>query len=253
MIKPLVMGSVFCTIKTVAKKLSTRDRIYSILRHGVVAVFLFVIVALSATVWAANSTDKQLEALATRVGKTFWIASVDNRTPAFLSKPAPNASSFLAPANESFEITELVGWKARNPYYKVRFDSGKEGYIRPEAFHEEFNMTILTVDPQAEEKRKAVRAAEDDKQRIEWIEKQPWSEIVKEAAIKRQPMPGMNMGEIKKVLGNPTRVMKNKGRQGVAEEHWFYANGPELVFHNGLLIRVEPKQKKEPGLSTEEN
>jgi hypothetical protein len=235
------------------KKLPAKETIHAMLSQLTMAAILFVIVAPLATVWAANATDKQLEALATRVGRTFWIAAVNNRTPSFLSKPAPNASSFRAPANESFEITELVGWKARNPYYKVRFDSGKEGYIRPEAFHEEFNMTILTVDPQAEEKRKAARAAEDDKQRIEWIEKQPWSEIVKEAAIKRQPMPGMNMGEIKKVLGNPTRVMKNKGRQGVAEEHWFYANGPELVFHNGLLIRVEPKQKKEPGLSTEEN
>lgn len=214
--------------------------------HGLVAVFFFVIVVPFATIEAASYTDKQLEALATRVGQTFWIASVDNRTPTFLSSPAANASSFPAPANESFEITELVGWKARNPYYKVRFESGKEGYIGPDAFHEEFNMTILTVDPQADAKKKAAQAEEDNKQRIAWIQSQNWSEAVKQEAIKGRALPGMNMGEVKKVLGNPARITKSKTGQNIPEEHWIYANGPELVFHYGLLVRVAPKEKKEP-------
>ena len=228
------------------KKLSVREHLRVILSQPAAAAFLFVIVTPLATVGAANYTEKQLEALATRVGQIFWIASVDNRTPTFLSTPAPNASAFRAPANESFEITELVGWKARNPYYKVRFDSGKEGYIRPEAFHEEFNMTILTVDPQADEKKKAAKAAEEDKQRIAWIQAQPWSQSVKEAAVNRRPVPGLNTGEVRIVLGNPTRVTKIRGQQNLTEEHWFYANGSELIFHNGTLIRVESKEKKEP-------
>src|SRR5712692_10616546 len=236
------------------KKLSAKETICSILSQLAAAAFFFVIVAPSATAWAANYTDKQLEALAERVGKIYWIVAVDNRTPAFLSTPAPNASTFRARANDSFEITELVGWKARNPYYKVKFDSGKEGYIRPEAFHEEFNLTILTVDPQAGEKKKAARTAEEDKERNKWIQAQPWSPAVKEAAINRQAVPGMNVAEVRKVLGNPTRVSKGmgglsgkvRGQAGPAEEHWFYANGPELVFHSGLLIRVVPKENKEP-------
>ena len=32
----------------------------------------------------------------------------------------------------------------------------------------------------------------------------------------------------------------------LAEERWLYPNGSELVFHNGLLIRVESKEKEEP-------
>jgi len=228
------------------KKLSARENLRLTLSQLAAAAFLFVIVAPFATAEAASYTDKQLEALATRVGQTFWIASVDNRTPTFLSTPAANASSFQAPANESFEITELVGWKARNPYYKVRFESGKEGYIGPDAFHEEFNMTILTVDPQADAKKKAVQAEEDNKQRVAWIQSQTWSEAVKQEAIKGRAVPGMNMGEVKKVLGNPARITKTKTGQNIPEEHWIYANGPELTFHNGLLVRVALKEKKEP-------
>ena len=253
-IKRLVIGGIFCTMNVMGKRLSKRDRIWSIVRHGVVAALFVVIATPFSTVWAASYTDKQLEALATRVGQIYWIAAVDNRTPMFLSAPAPNASSFRAPANASFEITELTGWKAKNPYYKVRFESGKEGYIRPEAFHEEFNLTILTVDPQADMKKKAAQAEEANKQRVAWIEAQPWSQAVKEAAINRQAVLGMNVEEVRKVLGSPARVFKGRGGQGakvktqsgVIEERWLYAGGTELVFRNGLLVRIESKEKKEP-------
>jgi hypothetical protein len=228
------------------KKLSARENLRLTLSQLAAAAFLFVIVAPFATIEAASYTDKQLEALATRVGQTFWIASVDNRTPTFLSTPAANASSFQAPANESFEITELVGWKARNPYYKVRFESGKEGYIGPDAFHEEFNMTILTVDPQADAKKKEAQAEEDNKQRIAWIQSQPWSDAVKQEAIKGRAVPGMNMAEVKRVAGNPARITKSRTGQNTPEEHWIYANGSELIFHGGMLIRIASREKKEP-------
>jgi hypothetical protein len=215
--------------------------------HWTTAALLFVVLVFLATDGAlASYTPRQLEAFATRIGKTFWISSVDNRTPPFLSRPTPKASSFQPRANESFIIIELVGQKTSSPYYRVRFDSDKEGYITPEAFHEELNLRILILDPHADEKKKAAQAAEEDKQRKEWIEAQPWSAAVKEAAINRRPVPGMNGTEIKKVLGNPIRVIKGRGRQNLVEERWLYANGSELVFHNGLLIRVESKEKQEP-------
>jgi len=238
----------------VGTQLSKTNRICATLSPCLVAVFFCLIVFPFTTVGAASYTDKQIEALATRVGQTFWITAVDNRTPNILSKPAENASSFRAPANESFEIVELAGLKTRNPYYKVRFESGKEGYIRPETFHEELNLTILTIDPQAEAKKKAAQAEEDNKQRVAWIEAQPWSETVKQEAINRRAVPGMRADEVRKVLGTPARVLKGRSGQpskaktqsGVAEERWLYANGTELVFHNNLLIRVESKDKKEP-------
>jgi hypothetical protein len=188
-------------------------------------------------------TDKQLDALATRVGKIFWIVAINNKTPSFLSNPATNAASFRPKGNESFKITELVGRDDKNPYYKVKFDSGREGYIQPDVFLEEFNATISAVDPQETEKKKAAEAAEEEKKRIEWIQAQPWSRGVKEAAIKRQVIPGMNEGEVKKILGNPIRVSKVMTRLNVAEEHWIYGDGSTAIFYNGLFSHIVPKEK----------
>ena len=67
-------------------------------------------------------TEKQLDALEARVGKIFWISAVEGKLPSFVRSPTPNASALDPRANESFEITELVGRKARNPYYKVKFE-----------------------------------------------------------------------------------------------------------------------------------
>lgn len=214
---------------------------------NIIAILLVLCYSPLSTALASQYTEKQLDALATRVGKTYWVTSVNNRTPSFLSAPARNASSFHAQPDESFEITELAGQKTNDPYYKVRFASGKEGYMPPEAFLEEFNLTILTVDPQADEKKKAAEAADADKERVQWIQAQPWSKAVKDAALKRQPVPGMNTGEIKKVVGNPSRVTKIQAPQRFSEEHWFYADGSVLIFQNGLLTRVETKDKKGQG------
>ena len=215
---------------------------------SVVVPILVFLVSASIAGGSQHYTEKQLDAFAARVGRTFWVVSANNRTPSFLSAAAQNAPSFHPQANESFEITELVGRQA-TPYYKVKFTSGKDGYILPEAFQEELNLTILTMDPQADEKRKAAAGAEEDKKRVEWIRAQPWSQAVKEAAIQRRPVAGMNTGEVKKILGNPTRVTKVHAPQRFAEEHWFYADGSVLVFQNKLLTRVEPKEKKGQGES----
>jgi hypothetical protein len=197
-------------------------------------------------------TDHQLDALATRVGKIYWIVAVKNQTPLFLSSPTANAASFRPQANESFEITELVGRQDKNPYYKVKFNSGKEAFIQPETFLEELNLGIAAVDPQAIDKKKAADAAEEEKKRIEWIQAQPWSRTVKEAAIKRQVLGGMNGAEVKKILGNPLRVSRVKAQLNVIEEHWLYPDGSTAVFINGLYNRLEPKRNTEPQPRAEE-
>lgn len=193
---------------------------------------------------STHYTEKQLEALAERVGKTFWFNPAQRKTAVFLTAPASNAQAYQPSAVEGFEITELAGQKAKDPYYKVKFDSGKIAYIRPERFHEELNVTILTVDPLAEQRERDEQAAAEEKKRVEWIKAQPWSPAVKEASIRKQPTLGLTSGEIKKVLGAPSRINKTRVAGRVAnEERWFYTDGTVLTFQNGLLTRVEKRDK----------
>jgi hypothetical protein len=109
----------------------------SALRYWADSVLLVFFVVTAFPAHASNHyTDHQLYALAIRVGKIYWIVAVKNQTPAFLSSPTANAASFRPQANESFEITELVGRKDKNPYYKEKLDTRKEGFIQPEIFLE---------------------------------------------------------------------------------------------------------------------
>ena len=126
----------------------------------------------------------------------------------------------------------------------MKFASGKVGYMKPDAFHEELNATIATADPKANEKRKAEEFAVEDKKRVDWIQAQPWSAAVKQAAIKRQAIPGLSSGEVKRVLGAPKRVVNRRGVTSVKEERWFYADGSILNFQNGLLTAVERPSSK---------
>jgi hypothetical protein len=201
-----------------------------------------LIFATHASVMASSQyTDKQLDALAERVGKIYWInvTSQNAKPPTFLTAPAPNAPTFSAAGSESFEITDLAGRANKDPYYQVKFESGKVAYIRPEAFFEAFNVTILSMDPKADEKKHLEDQAGEEQKRVEWIKAQPWSPAVKEAAIKKQPTPGLNAAEVKRVLGAPRRVTKLRGLAKVSEEHWFYPDGSVLIFNNGLLSRIE--------------
>jgi hypothetical protein len=190
-------------------------------------------------------TEKQLDALETRVGKVFWITPVDGKLPIFLSAPAPNASTSHPAPNESFEIIELVGRQNKNPYYRVKFESGREAYIHAQAFHEQFNATIVTIDPLGDEKKARADEDEEEKVRVAWINSQPWSAAVKDAAIKRQPITGMTLAEAKMVLGKPRRVSRIKGPHNFTEEHWFYPDGSVLIFHNGALNRVDTTKKRQ--------
>jgi hypothetical protein len=200
-------------------------------------------ILLTVGVSAARSgyyTDKQMNAFADRVGKTYWIDGRKGNPPAFLVNPASGATTFSPPQNESFEITELVGRGNDDPYYKVRFESGKLGYIRPETFLDQFNLSILSADPLADEKKNAEADSKEEKKRIEWINAQPWSPAVKQAAIKKQPTPGLNTSEVKRVLGPPRRIRKL--HSPLPEEQWFYPDGSVIVFNNGLLSRIEKIQ-----------
>jgi hypothetical protein len=210
-----------------------------------ISLALAVLLYSDGAAFASNHfTDRQLEALASRVGKTFWITSVNGKTPVFLTAPAPGAATFRSEDNGSFEIVELTGRAKRDPYYKVRFESGKVGYIQPEMFHEEFNATIVSIDPRADEKKKLAHQAEEEQKRVEWIKAQPWSPAVKEAALRKQPTPGLNGAEVKRVFGPPSRVTKTRGPIKFPEELWFYPDGSVLTFHNGLLSKMEKREAK---------
>jgi hypothetical protein len=211
-------------------------------------ILSWVLVLLLLTAPAAASkhyTDKQLDALETRVGKVFWIFPIEETLPSFHTSPATNAPAFYPAAHESFEIISLVGRKVKNPYYKVRFESGREGYIPAHAFLEQFNGTIVTVDPLADEKKALTAKNEQEEARLQWIQSQPWSEAVKQSAIKRQSVPGMTVAEAKKVLGDPRRVTRIRGPQHAREEHWFYPEGVVLIFRNGVLNRTDMRKKEE--------
>ena len=225
----------------------------SALRYWPDSVLVVFLIVTSFPAHASNHyTDHQLDALATRVGKIYWILPVKNQSPAFLSNPTANAASFRPQANESFEIIEMVGRQDQNPYYKVKFNSGKEAFIRPEIFLEELNLSITSVDPQAIDRKKAAEAADEEKKRVAWIQAQPWPRNLKEAAIKRQVMGGMSTGEVRQILGKPVRMTKIKARLNYPEEHWLYADGSTIVFQNGLLSRIEPKRNTEPQPRAEE-
>jgi hypothetical protein len=211
----------------------------------IAAALIFLLSTMGGALASHHYTDKQLDALAARVGKTYWINSPAGQVPAFLTSPAGTATTFQPGENDSFVITELTGASNKNPYYAVRFESGKVGYIRPDNFHEALNVTIVSTDPHAEQREKAEKQAHEEKDRVAWINAQPWSAVVKEAAVKKQPTPGLRTTEVKRVMGPPLRVTKVRTpTKGLDEEHWFYSDGAVLIFHNGLLTKIDKVEKK---------
>ena len=189
-------------------------------------------------------TAKQLELLAQRIGGEFWIHAPNGRAAEFLTAPKPGAPTFRPADNQSFEITDVAGKQGTTLYYQVKFQEGKIGYLRPERFHEELNLTIFSADPLAQQKIKAEQQAVDEKQRVEWINAQPWPATLKEAAIKKQPQPGLTTTEVIHVLGQPRRITrpagltKARGPLKLQEERWFYPDGAVLLFKSGILNQV---------------
>ena len=189
---------------------------------------------------ATQLTEKQSEALRKYVGRTYWLAGEEAQKPLFFSSPDSIAASFRPQTKESFEILELARG-SHGPGYKVRFSSGKEGYISTESFFEELNVTILTYDPDREQKIKAAKESREEEKREAWIRAQPWPEHIKEAALKKQAVLGMNTAEAKVALGKPARVIKLKHNNQVLgqQEQWIYERGPVLTFTNGVVTRIQ--------------
>jgi hypothetical protein len=224
---------------------SPRHNGFHIAIYGLVFACISFFVTPTLAPASHHYTDKQMDALEARIGKTFWLNASEGRLPAFVNSPAANAAPLRPAEDDSFVITELTGRKAKNPYYAVKFESGKVGYIGPEQFFEALNVMILSSDPRADERERAEKKQGEEKARVEWINSQPWSGTVKEAAIRKQPVPGLKTNEVKRIMGAPLRVNKLRAPvKGLAEEHWFYPGGAVLIFHNGLLTKTDRVEAK---------
>jgi hypothetical protein len=220
-------------------------------RQVVAAIFLSVLPFLatsSATFAASQYTPKQLEAYGQYVGKTYWIVEHESKAPAFLSAPTAAAPAFQPAVKDSFEIKEIVGGAAqtREHYYRVVFDSGKEGFLSFGSFLEHFNASLVTVDPDRDAKAKLAKETEAETKRQAWIRAQRWPEHVKEAALKRQPVLGMSTKEAKASLGDPKRAVPMKSASLLlgTQEQWTYENGLVLTFTNGLITRIQTLEGK---------
>ncbi|MBI2539644.1 MAG: hypothetical protein HYW04_07595 [Deltaproteobacteria bacterium] len=218
--------------------------------HGRLPGLLFLLAALlSLTTGFASSryTERQLAALERYAGKSYWVVAWEGKLPSFSSAPSPAADSFLPQAKESFQITEIVqGSGPKAYYYKVRFDTGREGYIEVDFFLGQLNLTLLTVDPDRGQRIRAAREVEEESKREARIRAQPWPEHIKEAVLKRQAVRGMNMKEAREALGRPRSAVKLKNSNPLMgeQEQWIYQGGLALTFTNGTITRIQSPQGK---------
>ena len=68
---------------------------------------------------------------------------------------------------------------------------------------------------------------------------------LKRQRLENKPAPGLKTTEVKRIMGAPLRVTKLRTPvKGLAEEHWFYAGGTVLIFHNGLLTKTDHVEAK---------
>jgi hypothetical protein len=220
-------------------------------KQAVAAIFfsaLLFLAIISTTLAASQYTPKQLEAYGQYVGKTYWIVEHENKAPAFLSAPTAAAPAFQPAVKDSFEIKEIVGGAAqtREHYYRVVFNSGKEGFLSLGSFLEHFNASLVTLDPDRDAKAKLAKETEAETKRQAWIRAQRWPEHVKEAALKRQPVLGMSTKEAKASLGDPKRMVPMKSASLLlgTQEQWSYENGLVLTFTNGLITRIQTLEGK---------
>jgi hypothetical protein len=204
---------------------------------------------LSLTTGFASShfTEGQLAALERYAGKSYWVVAWEGKLPSFSSAPSAAADFFLPQDKESFQITEMVqGSGPKAYYYKVRFDTGREGYIDVDFFLGQLNLTLLTVDPDRGQKIRTAREVEEESKREARIRAQPWPGHIKEAVLRRQAVLGMNMKEAREALGRPKTTVKLRDSNPLIgeQEQWTYQNGPVLTFTNGLITRIQSPQGK---------
>ena len=189
-------------------------------------------------------TEKQIELFSSHVGKTYWVTTEKNQQPTFYTAPKTNAPTFHPAAKEGFEIKEVVDKTADKPFYRVAFESGKEGFIPVTSFMEGINGPFTATDPDRDAKAKTTKEIADEEKRRDYIRQQKWPEHVKEAALKKQPVIGMSKKEATAVLGKPKSVVRLKsGKSGSelmgASEQWIYESGQVLTFSNGLIVRIQ--------------
>lgn len=208
-----------------------------------ISALAVLLLALCASPAGASShyTLTQLEAFDAYTDKTYWITADEEKIPGFRSAPSPSASSFKPGAKESFKLEEIVGGKGAPYYYRAVFESGKTGFLPINSFLDGLNLTLLTIDPDRDRKRKIAKEAEEESRRQAWIRNQRWPEQVKQAALERRPALGMTTSEARAILGKPKNVfpLQNSNPLLGKQEQWFYENGQVLTFTNGLLTRVQ--------------
>jgi hypothetical protein len=186
-------------------------------------------------------TDRQIEQFSTYVGKTYWITADKEHQPTVYSAPSKDSAGFQPALKESFVLKEVVEKTSDTPYYRVEFESEKEGFIPVTSFLQEMDRSFMALDPERDAKAKSVKAIEQEEKRRDWIRSQKWPEHVKDAALKGQPALGMNKKEAEAVLGKPKSVVRLKrGNELIGrQEQWHYDNGPVLTFNNGVIVRIQ--------------
>ncbi len=189
-------------------------------------------------------TEKQIEMFSSYVGKTYWITTEKNQQPTFYTAAKTSAQTFQPAPKESFEVQEVVDKTSDQPFYRVAFGSGKEGFMPVTVFMERLNASFSAADPDQADKTKGAKETEQEQKRREWIRSQKWPEHVKEAALRKQPVIGMTKKEATAVMGKPNNVVRLKsGTSGSQlmgrQEQWLYDNGPTLTFSNGVIVRIQ--------------
>jgi hypothetical protein len=189
-------------------------------------------------------TEKQIEMFSSYAGKTYWVTDEKSQQPTFYTAPKTDAPAFQPAAKEGFEIKEVVEKTSDKPFYRVAFQSGKEGFIPVTAFVERINSSFTATDPERDAKAKSAKETADEQKRRDYISKQKWPEHVKNAALNKQPVIGMSTKEATAVLGKPKNVVRLKSGNSGAElmgrqEQWHYATGQVLTFSNGILVRIQ--------------
>ena len=175
------------------------------------------------------------------MGNTYWVVEGENPNPLFFSEPSYSASVFQAGPKESFEIAGVVEGADERLYYRLRFSSGKEGYISVDSFMQDLNSSLVAQDPDLQQKKKLADEEQEEVMRVTQIRAQPWPESVKQAAIKKQPTLGMNANEVRIVLGKPKRVttLTQRSLAGANTEQWIYEHGPTLILSDGVLTQFQ--------------
>ncbi len=195
-----------------------------------------------------------------RVGKSFAVL-IPSDVPIFTA-PHPKAEKFHLQEAESFVVEELVckagisrgvclsGFKKAHDnrsytgamYFKVRFESGREGYFSDKNFLPKLSLSITSEErakllgTTPEEYAKNLRgskalqneivlegeeARRKEEERLQAIEYNPWSEAEKKRLRVREVWTGMDSGQLESSKGSPKMINRSEV-SGAIIERWYY-------------------------------